>query len=70
MPNEINPPEKINGETCNSSITPETKVEIQERLRSKEAKKARDLLAMAMTHFEAMQFVHKQITKQVIKNGK
>lgn len=68
MSNETNLPEKINGETYN--ITPETKVEIQERLRSKEAKKARDLLAMAMTHFEAMQFVHKQITKQITKNGK
>lgn len=43
-------------------------LEIQTRLQSDEASKARKLLATAMSHFEAMKLVRGQIEKTVL-NG-
>lgn len=63
------PDQKIDGVTCKNHITPETKEEIQTRLQSKEADKARKLLAQAMSHFQAQRIVKDHITKQVIKDG-
>lgn len=57
--------QKINTETCNT-LSPETKQEIQERLRTKEADKARKLLSQAMSHLQALQIQTKIITKQVL----
>lgn len=46
----------------------EKMLEIQTRLQSDEASKARKLLATAMSHFEAMKLVRGQIEKTVL-NG-
>lgn len=46
----------------------EKMIEIQEKLQSAEALKARKLLATAMSHFEAMKLVRGQIEKTVL-NG-
>ena len=54
---------KINGETY------ETQEEIQMRLRTKESLRARRLLALAMTNYEALQFVKNDITQKMVKSG-
>lgn len=58
-----------NGIISNSqSLTKEEKMaEIQKQLRDKEAQKARNLLAMAMTHYEALGIVKKQIEEKLEK---
>lgn len=60
--------ERVNGSLLQmiGKISKEEKMaEIQKQLREKEAIKARDLLAKAMTHFEALQLVKSQIEKKL-----
>lgn len=59
-------PIKISIATCDN-LPLETRQEIQKRLRTQEAEKARKLLTMAMSHLEALQITTKIITKQVLK---
>jgi hypothetical protein len=45
-------------------------IEVNRRLQEKENKKARELLAIAMGQFESMQYLKKEIEKEVKKaNG-
>ena len=55
------PPQKINGVIYKQ----QQKEEIQKRLRTKESKKARDLLSMAMSNLEALKFVQQKIEEDI-----
>jgi hypothetical protein len=56
--------EKING------VISEYMVEVNKRLQKKENKKTRELLALAMGQYQAMQHIKKEIEKEVKKvNG-
>ena len=56
-----------------TSLTSEEKkqqmLEVHRRLQTAEAKKARELLSMAMSNYEAFKFVHEDIKKSVSQNG-
>lgn len=54
---------KINGTTCKP--VDEEMLEVQRKLRAKETQKARGLLTLAMSHYEAMQFMKKKIEQEV-----
>ena len=60
--------QKINGEICN--LSPEAmRQQVNLQLRTKEAQKARRLLSLAMTNYEAVKFVENSIIKQIKANG-
>lgn len=54
---------KING------VTSEQMIEVNKRLQANENKKARELLALAMGQFQAMQHLKTEIEKEVKKTN-
>ena len=50
--------------------TSEKKIEINKRLQSEEAQKARKLLETAMSHLEAHRIVRNSIARKINGNGK
>lgn len=67
LPSQISELKTCKNKKLLDKIDKETKEQIQLRLRTKEAEKARRLLSLAMTNYEALKFMTKIITKKVLE---